>query len=107
MVCQPLQLSPPLGSVTVIAGAFPDLVMVSQRNGKELTFNVPPNDPELGEYTVALRHLMYRAFQPVRRITVEAINGEDAGESQYLDGLRDWFEVHRDHRQVRLHRKLQ
>jgi ATP-dependent Lhr-like helicase len=84
-----------------------DLVMVSQRSGKELTFSAPPDDRRLSEHMVALRHLMYRAFQPVRSITVETINGEDAGESVYIEALREWFEVRKDHRQVKLHRKLQ
>ena len=84
-----------------------DLVMVSQRSGKELTFKAPPDDARLSEHAIALRHLMYRTFQPVRSITVETINGEDAGESAYIEALREWFEVRKDHRQVKLHRKLQ
>jgi ATP-dependent helicase Lhr and Lhr-like helicase len=84
-----------------------DLVMVSQRSGKELTFNALPDDARLSEHLIALRHLMYRTFQPVRSITVETINGEDAGESGYIEALREWFEVRKDHKQIKLHRKLQ
>ncbi|MBM3132529.1 MAG: hypothetical protein FJZ95_05790 [Chloroflexi bacterium] len=82
-----------------------DLVMVSQRNGKSLTFHAPPDDPRLTEYLGVLRHLLMRAFQPVRRVTIETINGEDASRSPYIDGLRTAFEVIIEHRHVVLYRK--
>jgi ATP-dependent Lhr-like helicase len=60
------------------------LVLVSKRNGRDLTFHVPPEDPDLPEYMVSLRHLLMRKFQPVRRISIETINGESAPQSAYV-----------------------
>lgn len=83
----------------------PDPVMISERNGKTLTFNVPPDDPHITEYIACLHHLLNRRFQPRRRIRVERINDENADRSPYLDGLRTGFEVMVDYRQVILYRK--
>ncbi|HYB20119.1 MAG TPA: ATP-dependent helicase, partial [Thermodesulfobacteriota bacterium] len=82
------------------------LVIVSKRNGKELTFHVPPDDPHLLEYLGALRHLLYRQLQPVRRIAIETINGESAPQSPYVSSLRGCFEVMVDHKYVNLSRKM-
>jgi ATP-dependent Lhr-like helicase len=81
------------------------LVMVSKRYGKDLTFHVSPEDPRLPEYLGPLRHLLTRPFQPVRRITVETINGEPAPQSPYVPALRAVFEVLRDYKNVNLSRK--
>ena len=80
--------------------------MISKRNGKDLTFNVPPDDPDFPKYLVALSHLLTRKFQPVRRIAVETINGEDASQSPYVAALRASFEVLVDYKYVNLHRKM-
>jgi len=82
------------------------LVAVSRRNGRNLTFNVPPDDPHLPEYISPLRHLLTRQFQPVHRITIETINDEEAARSPYLDMLRTAFDVQFDHKNVTLYRKL-
>ena len=80
-------------------------VLISERNGKTLTFNVPPDDPGITEYTIVLRHLLTRSFQPLRRITIEKINETDAAKSPYLDGFRTSFDVMVDYKQVILYRK--
>jgi ATP-dependent Lhr-like helicase len=82
------------------------LVVISQRNGGALTFNVPPDDPHLPEYLGFLHNLLTRQFQPVRRITIKTINGEDAAGSDYLDILRTCFDVMVDYRSVILYRKV-
>jgi ATP-dependent Lhr-like helicase len=82
------------------------LVLISKRNGKSLTFHVPPDDPELQTYLGMLRYLLTRRFQPVRRITIETINDEEATRSPYLDALRNGFEVMIDYKQVILYRKV-
>ena len=82
------------------------LVMVSKRNGKDLTFHVPPDDPDLSSYFVSLRHLLTRKFQPVKRITIETINGEEALKSPYLPALRASFDVAVDYKDVTLYRKM-
>jgi ATP-dependent Lhr-like helicase len=82
------------------------LVMVSKRNGRDLTFHVPPDDPHLPEYMGALHHLLSRQFQPVRRIAIETINEDPAPQSPYVPALRTCFEVMVDYKQVNLSRKM-
>jgi len=82
----------------------PRLVMVSKRYGKELTFLVPPDTPHFPEYLAPLNHLLTRRFQPLRRIAVEAINGEPAPQSVYLPALRTSFEVIVGYKSVNLSR---
>jgi ATP-dependent Lhr-like helicase len=80
--------------------------MVSERNGKALRFNVPPDDAHLPEYLGVLRHLLTREFQPIRRIPIETINGDDAARSPYVDALRTAFDVTVDYKEVTLYRRL-
>jgi ATP-dependent Lhr-like helicase len=80
--------------------------MVSKRNGRDVTFHVPPDDPHLPEYMGALRHLLTRQFQPVRRIAIETINEESAPQSPYVPMLRPCFEVMVDYKYVNLSRKM-
>ncbi|MFC1849409.1 DEAD/DEAH box helicase [candidate division CSSED10-310 bacterium] len=82
----------------------PHLVLVSQRHGKSLKFNVPPDDHQLPEYLGVLRHLLERQFQPVRRLTIETINDRDASRSEYVDALRIAFDVTIDYKNVILYR---
>jgi ATP-dependent Lhr-like helicase len=81
------------------------LVLVSQRNGAALTFQVSPEDFHLDKYLEVFRHLLNRKFRPVRRIVVETINDEAASRSPYLEALRRGFEVSAGHRNVTLYRK--
>ncbi len=81
------------------------LVATSRRNGRNLIFNVPPDDPHLPEYISPLRHLLTRQFQSVRRITIETINDEEAARSPYLDVLRTAFDVTIDYKSVTLYRR--
>jgi ATP-dependent Lhr-like helicase len=81
------------------------LVAISRRNGRNLTFNVPHDDPHLPEYISPLRHLLTRQFQPVPRISIETINDEEAVHSPYLDVLRTTFDVTIDHKNVILYRR--
>jgi ATP-dependent Lhr-like helicase len=82
------------------------LIVVSKRNGKDLTFHIPPEDPDLPEYMASLRHLLMRKFQPVRRIGIETINREKAPQSAYVPLLRTSFDVTVDYRNVTLYRKM-
>ncbi|MDY6912146.1 MAG: ATP-dependent helicase, partial [Chloroflexota bacterium] len=91
------------GTHIVYRGKEP--VSISQRNGKSLIFNCPPDDPQIQEYLGFLRHLLLREFQPLRRISIESINGEEASRSPYVDALRIGFEVMIEHRQVVLYRQ--
>jgi ATP-dependent Lhr-like helicase len=78
------------------------LSMVSTGHGKTLTFYVPPEDAKLQQILVPLRHLLTRRFEPLRRITIETINGEEAARSPYLDALRISFEIVVDYKKVSL-----
>jgi ATP-dependent Lhr-like helicase len=82
------------------------LIVVSKRNGKDLTFNVAPDDPSLPEYMGSLRHLLTRKFQPIKRISIETINGEKATQSPYIPSLRTSFDVAVDYKNVTLYRKM-
>jgi hypothetical protein len=81
-------------------------MLVSKRNGKDLTFDAAPDDPHLPEYMVSLRHLLTRKFQPVKRISVETINDEKATQSPYVHGMRTFFDVAVDYKNVTLYRKM-
>ncbi len=82
------------------------IVMISERNGKSLKFNVPSDDLQMQECLGVLHHLLKREFQPLRRITIETINGEDAARSPYADPLRTAFEVTIDYKHLILNRKM-
>ena len=82
------------------------LVMVSRRNGGELTFHVDPTDPNIQSYLGVLRHLMSRQFQPRRQITVETINAEPAARSPFVDALKISFDVLTEPKKVVLYKKL-
>jgi len=81
------------------------LVVVSQQNGRSLTFNVPADEPRLTEYLGFLRHLLTRQFQPLHRVTIETINGEPATESPYLAALKTGFDAMVQTASVVLYRK--
>ena len=82
------------------------LVVISQQNGRNLTITVPPDDPRLTEYLGFLRHLLSRQFQPLRRVTINTINGEPATESPYLDALKVSFDVMIQSGDVILYRRM-
>jgi hypothetical protein len=81
-------------------------MVVSKRNGKDLTFNVAPDDPSLPEYMTSLRHLLTRKFQPTKRVSIETINGERATDSHYLPALRTFSDIAVDYKNVTLYRKI-
>jgi ATP-dependent Lhr-like helicase len=82
------------------------LIVVSKRNGKDLIVNTAPDDPNLPEYMVVLRHLLTRKFQPMKRISIETINGEKAHHSPYVPVLRTFSDVAVDYKNVTLYRKV-
>jgi len=91
------------GNHIVYRGSEP--VVLSQRNGRSLTFAIADDDPDLSACLGFLNHLLTRQFQPQRRITVETINGEEAAGSAYVDVLRTVFDVMVDYKNVILYRK--
>ena len=79
-------------------------VMVTQRYGKVLAFDAPPDEPDIARYLGPLHHLLTRRVNPLRSITVETINGRSAAESPYLEALRVAFEVVPDYKTITLYR---
>jgi len=82
------------------------LVLVSRRNGADLTFHVAVSDPDIQSYLGVLRHLLTRQFKPRRQITVETINAEPAAKSPFVDILKISFDVLTEHKKVVLYRKV-
>ena len=80
---------------------------ISNANGRKLTFNVAADDAHIQEYLIVLRHLLTRRFLPLRQITVETINEENASRSPFVDVLRISFDVLLDYKHVVLYRKVE
>ena len=83
----------------------PHILLVSARLGKSLTFHVEPTDPNVYGTTGFLRHLLTRAFQPLRQVTIESINGVDAARSPYADIIGKDFDTVVDFKKIVLYRK--
>jgi len=83
-----------------------DLVLVSERRGKTLTFHVAADDKALPSYVEVLHHLLYRSFQGLQKIEIEMINGINSRQSPYLDALETSFNLIRDHKSVYLQREI-
>ena len=66
------------------------LVLVSKKNGKELTFYVPPNHPRLPDYLEFFKTLISREFQPLKYIGVETVNDESVLDSPYKEALKEF-----------------
>lgn len=83
-----------------------EVVVSSGRSGKDLTIDLDPDDLDLPACLGVLRHLMNRSFSPVRSITVEQINGVDAGRSPYVDVFETMFEARTDYKTLILNRRI-
>ena len=81
------------------------LVLVSERNGRSLRFEVEATDPNLTRYLNILDHLLSRPFQSARQLTIDSINGEEAGRSSCVDALRTCFEVRVVHAELVIYRQ--
>ncbi len=97
---------PPRVATTHLVYRGNKLVVVSKRNGRDLTFHVAADDPSLAECMVSLRHLLTRKFQPAKRVSIETINGENATDSPYLSVLRTVSDVAVDYKGVTLYRRM-
>lgn len=76
------------------------LILEIFRNGKSITFHIPPDDPDAERSLEAIRHMLTRSFNPIRTIHLETINNEDARASPYLEMLAASFRLHSDHKRV-------
>ncbi len=71
------------------------LALVVENHGKDLTYHVPWDHPEMDQINAVLLHLTATRRQ---RVTLQTINGEPATRSPYLAGLDRLFTVSRDHK---------
>ena len=83
-----------------------ELKLVSLGNGKELLIHTDPDDEYLIEYLAPLKHLLNRQFKPLKRITIEKINGEFAQNSPYTALLGSVFNVLVEYKKVILYKKM-
>ena len=79
-------------------------VVISRQNGRRLQVNVAADHPDLMRYFNFMNHLLERPFQPLKRITIETINGQHGTKSPYYPIFEQMFEVVRDHRRITLYR---
>ncbi|MBN1664643.1 MAG: ATP-dependent helicase, partial [Deltaproteobacteria bacterium] len=82
-----------------------EIVLTSQKRGGELDVRLDVHDPVLPECFGVLDHLLTRSLKPLRRISVQTINGEDAPKSPFVDVLRTCFDVIVEPKAVILYRK--
>jgi len=83
-----------------------ELVLTLLREGKELRFTAPPDDPRLLEYLAPLHALLSRRFQPLLHVVIETINGAGANTSPYAAALARAFNVIADGSRLRVSEKL-
>ncbi|MCP4148933.1 MAG: hypothetical protein GY757_14395 [bacterium] len=77
------------------------LVLVSRKNGKELTFMVEPGHPKIGEFMGFFKTLVGRDFNPLKYISVETVNDSPVLESDYREPLKE-FGFKKDYRSMML-----
>lgn len=82
------------------------MVIVSEKNGRQLTINVPSTDPLLTSYFDVFKHMLYRSFEPKTKVTIETINDSPARQSEYLSVFETCFDVVKDHKSIYLQRTL-
>ncbi len=82
------------------------LVLLSEKNGRQITINVPVTAPALPAYFEVFRNMLYRTSQPKTKIMIESINGLPARQSEYLAQFERCFDVVKDHKAIYLQRTL-
>jgi ATP-dependent Lhr-like helicase len=88
LVGLPYSLPPRLAG-THLAFHGSALALISRRQGRELSILVPPRHPYLAGYLGPLRHMVDRAFMPLKAVEVETVNGQAAADSPYLEDLTE------------------
>lgn len=79
------------------------LMMVSERNGKSLSFYCQPDDENLPMFLAPLSHMINRRFSPLNSIGIETINGELAVKSEFLPVFETLFDTVRDAKKLTLY----
>jgi len=81
------------------------LVMVSERRGARLWFDVAPDHPHLRDYLRVLEILLTRPVDPVRSLVVETVNHEPATAGPWRAAFESRFHVSRTPAGLRLDRR--
>ncbi|HKI86736.1 MAG TPA: hypothetical protein VKA53_08315, partial [Thermoanaerobaculia bacterium] len=74
----------------------PRCVVVSRRNGAELSIAAPAESPSLERYFDFMKVLLTREARPRRSLRVETINDDPAVESPFAALLETLFSATRD-----------
>ncbi len=82
------------------------LILTVAKRGRELNFLVEPDNQHIHHYLNVLHHMMYRSFDPVRKLIVEVINSEPAVNSPFLPRLEETFNIIRDYKSVMIQHEL-
>ena len=77
------------------------LVLVSKKNGKELVFEVQPDNPSIPRYLEFFKVLVGREFQPIKYIAVETVNQLPVLDSPYRQVLSE-FGFKKDYKSLTL-----
>jgi len=82
------------------------VMLVCHKNGKELLIHAEPEDEFMIEYLAPLKHLLYRRFMPLKKITIETINGDPPDKSPYLQNFNILFNVLPEFKKITLYKKM-
>jgi hypothetical protein len=65
-------------------------VIISRRRGRVITVRSVPSRDRFDEYLAMFREMINRDFKPLKKVVVEEINGEQAGDSEHADAFREF-----------------
>ena len=83
-----------------------EIITVIQKGGKEITIIPKSGSMNFNRIIAPITHIMYRRVNPVLKVVVEKINGENPCNSPYLDDFRKLFDVTTDYNRLFLARKM-
>ena len=66
------------------------LVLISKRYGQHLEITARPDAPHLPDYLAFFKVLLSREFNPLKRVSVDRINGQPAATSPYAAALKSF-----------------
>ena len=81
---------PPRLPSTFLVYRGSNLVLTARRNGKHLDIFAPPDDPLLHDFFGLFKELLARQFNPLPKVTIDSINGEQAARSPYAASLKQF-----------------
>ncbi len=81
------------------------LVLISERRGTRLRFDVAPDHPHVRDYLRVLEVLLTRPVDPVRSLVVETVNDEPAPSGPWRAAFESRFHVSRTPTGLRLDRR--